>query len=398
VANPSITVREALRFSARMRQDPSIPLEEKYEYVEKVLRMMEMAHLGDALIGDLESGLGISVEERKRLTIGMELVGKPEILFLDEPTSGLDAQSSYNIVKFIRKLADAGMPLVCTIHQPSSVLFEYFDRLLLLARGGKTVYFGDIGPNSRIMLDYFEHNGAPRCEDHENPAEYILRAIGAGVTSTVTQDWAATWKSSAEGHAVRGELLQIEQQGVASAANSSHKKYREFATSGANQFYEVYTRMNLVWWRNPTYNYGRVLLAVIISLIDGFSFYKLSHSYRDLQSRVFAIFSVLIMGNSLIILAQPMFMRQRQYFRREYASKFYGWWQFAVSMILVELPYLALNAAVFVLLFYWTAGLESTGINGFYVFIAFVAFMWFAVSFGQVIAYVSLSFFLLIYH
>jgi ATP-binding cassette subfamily G (WHITE) protein 2 (SNQ2) len=76
-------VREALRFSARMRQDPSISIEQKYEYVEKVLAMMEMTHLGDALIGDMESGLGISVEERKRLTIGMELVGKPEILFLD---------------------------------------------------------------------------------------------------------------------------------------------------------------------------------------------------------------------------------------------------------------------------------------------------------------------------
>jgi len=144
--------------------------------------------------------------------------------------------------------------------------------------------------------------------------------------------------------------------------------------------------MNLVWWRNPTYNYGRLLLAVIISLIDGFSFYQLSNSYRDLQSRVFAIFSVLIMGNSLIILAQPMFMRQRQYFRREYASKFYGWWQFAVSIILVELPYLAANAGIFILLFYFTAGLETTAINGFYVFIAFVAFMWFSVSFGQVIA------------
>lgn len=106
---------------------------------------MEMSHLGDALIGSIEKGVGISVEERKRLTIGMELVARPHILFLDgiscygdfliltiEPTSGLDAQSAYNIVKFIRKLADAGMPLVCTIHQPSSVLFEHFDRLLLL--------------------------------------------------------------------------------------------------------------------------------------------------------------------------------------------------------------------------------------------------------------------------
>lgn len=82
----------------------------------------------------------------------MELVAKPHILFLDgtfhllihelivflEPTSGLDAQSSYNIVKFIRRLADSGMPLVCTIHQPSPVLFEYFDRILLLAKGGSS--------------------------------------------------------------------------------------------------------------------------------------------------------------------------------------------------------------------------------------------------------------------
>lgn len=83
VHNPGLTVREALRFSAKMRQDPSISIEEKYAYVEEVLEMMEMTNLGDALIGDLDSGLGISVEERKRLTIGMELVGKPEILFLD---------------------------------------------------------------------------------------------------------------------------------------------------------------------------------------------------------------------------------------------------------------------------------------------------------------------------
>lgn len=102
IHNPMQTVREAVRFSAVMRQDPAIPLAEKHAYVEKVLDMMEMTQLGDALIGDLESGKGISVEERKRLTIGMELVGKPKLMFLDEPTSGLDAQSSYNIIKFIR--------------------------------------------------------------------------------------------------------------------------------------------------------------------------------------------------------------------------------------------------------------------------------------------------------
>ncbi|EGG24321.1 ABC transporter G family protein [Cavenderia fasciculata] len=180
IFNPNLTVREALRFSAKLRQDPHVPLEEKFEYVERVLEMMEMKHLGDALVGCLESGVGISIEERKRLNIGIELVAKPHILFLDEPTSGLDSQSSYNIIKFIRKLADSGMPLVCTIHQPSSVLFEYFDRLLLLAKGGKTVYFGDIGHRSSTLINYFTRHGIRPCLESENPAEYILEATGAG--------------------------------------------------------------------------------------------------------------------------------------------------------------------------------------------------------------------------
>ena len=193
-----------------MRQAPTIPLKEKYDYVEQVLHMMEMRHLGDALIGNLDSGYGISVEERKRLTIGMELVGKPHILFLDEPTSGLDAQSSYNIVKFIRKLADSGMPLVCTIHQPSSVLFEYFDRLLLLARGGLTVYFGPIGKDSKTLTDYFLTHGAQECTPQENAAEYILRCIGAGTAASVTQDWPAIWRGSSQLASVKEELKEIQ--------------------------------------------------------------------------------------------------------------------------------------------------------------------------------------------
>lgn len=83
VHNPFLTVREALRFSAKLRQEPEVSIEEKYDYVEQVLEMMEMKHLGEALIGDLTQGVGLSVEERKRLTIGMELVAKPHILFLD---------------------------------------------------------------------------------------------------------------------------------------------------------------------------------------------------------------------------------------------------------------------------------------------------------------------------
>jgi len=381
VHNPGLTVREALRFSARMLQDPSVSLEDKYAFVEQVLEMMEMTTLGDALIGDLDSGMGISVEERKRLTIGMELVGKPEILFLDEPTSGLDAQSSYNIIKFLRTLADAGMPLVCIIHQPSSILFEYFDRLLLLARGGKTVYFGDIGENSRTLSDYFERNGARACGTDENPAEYILQVIGAGTAGKVTKDWPEVWKNSPEHVAIQDELNKLQQ-----TKKEIDPHPREFATPESYQFLQVYKTMNLVFWRDPAYNMGRFINSLIVGLLNGFTFYKLGVSSSDLQSRVFCVFQTLYLGNSIIMLAQPQFMKQRQFFRRHYASKLYGWRPWAFSIVLTEVPYLVVCAIIVVVTAYWTAGLATTDERGFYFWISISLYLFFAVSFGQAIA------------
>lgn len=124
--------------------------------MEEIIELLELQNLTEALI------LSLGVEARKRVTIGVELASKPELLlFLDEPTSGLDAQSAWNLVRFLRKLANQGQAILCTIHQPSSLLFESFDRLLLLERGGETVYFGDIGPDSQVIRDYFAREGAP---------------------------------------------------------------------------------------------------------------------------------------------------------------------------------------------------------------------------------------------
>lgn len=108
------TVREALRFSADLRQPYEVAQEEKYNYVEEVISLLEMEDIADAIIGDPETGL--AVEQRKRVTIGVELAAKPELLlFLDEPTSGLDSQSAFNIVRFLKKLAAAGQCILCTI-------------------------------------------------------------------------------------------------------------------------------------------------------------------------------------------------------------------------------------------------------------------------------------------
>eukprot|EP01127_Copromyxa_protea_P003985 TRINITY_DN1374_c1_g1_i2.p2 TRINITY_DN1374_c1_g1~~TRINITY_DN1374_c1_g1_i2.p2 ORF type:complete len:651 (+),score=180.85 TRINITY_DN1374_c1_g1_i2:2482-4434(+) len=383
VFNPGLTVREALQFSAKMRQEMEVSLKEKYEYVERILEMMEMKHLGDALIGSLESGFGISVEERKRLTIGTELVAKPHILFLDEPTSGLDAQSSYNIVKFLRKLADSGMPLVCTIHQPSSVLFEHFDRLLLLARGGKTVYFGDIGKNSQTLTSYFERNGVRKCRAEENPAEYILEATGAGVAGKSSVDWPEAWKNSKEFSEIQQELKNIED-----SAGSDETEDKEFATPMWYQMIEVFKRLNIIWWRSPYYNAGRLFNGIMVGLILGFSYWDLAESSSDLRSRVFILFQTMVVGILLIFAALPVVYQEREYFRRDYASKFYSWLPFSVGIVLVEIPYIIICATMSFFCLYWTAGLDkgNDGLTGFYVWISITLFTAYCVCFGQSLA------------
>jgi len=131
---PTATVHETLEFSALLRQPSRYSKQEKLAYVDEVVSMLEMQSYRDAVVGI--PGEGLNVEQRKRLTIGVELVARPALLlFLDEPTSGLDSQTSWSIVNLLTKLSKSGQAVLCTIHQPSAILFQRFDRLLLLAKG-----------------------------------------------------------------------------------------------------------------------------------------------------------------------------------------------------------------------------------------------------------------------
>ncbi|KID83335.1 multidrug resistance protein CDR2, partial [Metarhizium majus ARSEF 297] len=168
------TVREALEFSALLRQNREIPREEKLRYVDTIVKLLQLEDLEHTLIG--RPGAGLSVEQRKRLTIGVELVAKPSILiFLDEPTSGLDGEAANNT--------------------PSADLFAQFDTLLLLAKGGKTVYFGDIGHHARTVKKYFADHGAP-CPREANPAEHIIEVILGSLSKG--KDWNQVWLNSPE--------------------------------------------------------------------------------------------------------------------------------------------------------------------------------------------------------
>lgn len=206
---------------------------------------------------------GLNVEQRKRLTIGVELVAKPDLLlFLDEPTSGLDSQTAWSILTLIRKLADNGQAILCTIHQPSAVLFQRFDRLLLLARGGQTVYFGDIGENSRILIDYFESGGAAPCDRERNPAEWMLEVIGAAPGAIARRDWVQAWKDSQEFVAVNQHLDDLRNQlRSKSSDNSDNSLLKSYAAPFHVQLFMCTKRACEQSWRDPSYIYSKLGLC-----------------------------------------------------------------------------------------------------------------------------------------
>jgi ABC-type multidrug transport system ATPase subunit len=207
------------------------------------------------------------VEQRKLLTIGVELAAKPAVLlFLDEPTSGLDSQSSWAIVSFLRKLANSGQAILSTIHQPSSVLFQEFDNLLFLAKGGRTVYFGPIGPNSETLLHYFEEHGARACTAQENPAEYILEAVTLGANCQTGHDWPAIWKSSNEMEAMMKALTEIHHDAAVIETKDGPGDRDEFAMPLFDQVRCCTIRIFQQYWRTPSYIWGKVILGIAAAL------------------------------------------------------------------------------------------------------------------------------------
>ncbi|GAB1215708.1 hypothetical protein ATERTT37_004902 [Aspergillus terreus] len=384
------TVREALRFSADLRQPYETPQKEKYAYVEEIISLLELENLADAIIGDHATGL--SVEERKRVTIGVELAAKPELLlFLDEPTSGLDSQSAFNIVRFLRKLAAAGQAILCTIHQPNSALFENFDRLLLLQRGGECVYFGDIGPDSSVLLDYFRRNGAD-CPPDANPAEWMLDAIGAGQTRQIGErDWGEIWRTSPELEKVKKEIVELKASRAQAVqeTSSQHASQKEYATPLWHQIKTVFHRTNIVFWRSRRYGFTRCFTHFAIAFITGLAFLQLDNSRASLQYRVFVIFNVTVIPIIIIQQVEPRYEMSRRVFYRESTSKTYREFAFALSMVLAEIPYCILCAVIFFLPLYYIPGFQTATSRAGYQFFMVLITEVFAVTLGQMIQALS---------
>lgn len=163
----NLTVHETVSFAAKLRLPQSMSDEEKDAKVAELLNLLGLSHVADGIIGK-EGRRGVSGGERKRVSIGVELITSPDVLFLDEPTSGLDSTTALSIISLLHSLGQKGMIVVCSIHQPRSNIFSVFDKLLLLDKG-RTVYYGA----RRSVVQYFRSIGK-ELPPETNPADWIL--------------------------------------------------------------------------------------------------------------------------------------------------------------------------------------------------------------------------------
>ena len=380
---PTQTVREALQVTAKLRRPMEIPDAEKDAYVEAVIEMLEMEDFADALIG--VPGAGLNLEQRKRVTIGVELAARPEILFLDEPSSGLDGQSALSIIRLLRKLAYAGQSILCTIHQPAAELIEKFDHLILLVRGGKVAYDGPMGDRCSDAIDYMSKYGRP-CGETENPAEYFLDVIGAGSRNTQTDDWAQIWMDS-ETRAKRRPLLENVTSTSPTEERSLAKYDRTYATPYYVQLFVILRRTWLYYWREPDYGTSKLLMNVGNSLLNSMTYLQSASNERGAYNRVFSAFMALIVGPPLGLQVEPRFVALRDIFiHRERASLTYHWSIFVLAAIIIELPYAFITSLVYWLLWYFPVGYFYSPARAGYSFLMYELFAIFATSLAQLCA------------
>ena len=167
-----LKVKEQLTFQSHLKMNRNNRTEERKARVEQVMEELNLKKCENTLIGvPIQDIKGISGGERRRLAFACELLTDPNLLFCDEPTSGLDSYMAMSIVDCMRKLADAGKTIICTIHQPSSEIFQKFDRLCLLAEGN-LAYIGD----SKDACKFFDSQGFP-VPGQYNPSDHFINTL-----------------------------------------------------------------------------------------------------------------------------------------------------------------------------------------------------------------------------
>ncbi|EGG18887.1 ABC transporter G family protein [Cavenderia fasciculata] len=389
---PTQTVRESVQFSAKSRLPQTMPMEEKMAFVENILQTLNLVKISNRLIGEGVDALSLS--QRKRVNIAIELASDPQLLFLDEPTSGLDSSSALKVMNLIKKIASSGRSIICTIHQPSTSIFKKFDHLLLLKKGGETVYFGPTGENSSVVLDYFAKRGLV-CDPLKNPADFILDVTDEAVdmgNGNVFHPVRAYEESE-----LNASLKATIDAGIMPTGTRVPTFHGVYSSSMATQTIELLKRGWYAQVRRIQNLRTRMIRSVFLGAVFGTLFLQLGNEQEDIYSRTSLIFFSLVFGGMSATAAIPLIATERGVFYREQSSGMYRIWIYMLTFIIADVPFIFLSALAYTIPAYFIAGLKLSPhgqpffFNVLITFIVYFCFQMIAMLFACIFPTVELA-------
>ncbi|KAK3009466.1 hypothetical protein RJ639_013412 [Escallonia herrerae] len=351
----TLTVRETITYSAHLRLPTTLTKEEVQEIVEGTIMEMGLEDCADRLIGNWHLR-GISGGEKKRVSIALEILVRPRLLFLDEPTSGLDSASAFFVVQALKSVARDGRTVISSIHQPSSEVFALFDDLFLLS-GGETVYFGE----AKVAIKFFAEAGFP-CPSRRNPSDHFLRCINSDF-DIVT----ATLKGSQRIHETQKPSDPLSIMATAQIKAMLVEKYKrsEYSAKARSRMRELSTIQGLQveassgsqagWWkqlctltrrsfvnmsRDMGYYWLRIIIYIIVSLCVGTIYYDVGTGYTAILARGACGGFITGFMTFMSIGGFPSFIEEMRVFYRERLNGYYGVAVFVLSNFLSSFPFL----------------------------------------------------------
>ncbi|CAN6336140.1 unnamed protein product [Urochloa humidicola] len=379
---PMLTVRETLLFAAEFRLPRALPPERKRARVDALVDQLGLSRAADTIIGD-EAHRGVSGGERRRVSIGTDIIHDPILLFLDEPTSGLDSASAFMVVQVLRRIAQSGSVVIMTIHQPSARILGILDRLLLLSRG-RTVYAG----TPAGLKPFFSEFGAP-IPDNENPAEFALDTIreyerqpdGAAALADFNAKWQNNSSSSAASMVGNKVMSTMPLEQAIAESVSRGKLVAGSAVSGGS----VPTFANPPWtevWvlikrsftntaRMPELFAMRLGTIMVTGFILATIFWRLDDSPKGVQERLG--FFAMAMSTMFYVCADalPVFVQERHIYLRETAHNAYRRVSYVLANAAVSFPPLVLLSLAFAVTTFWAVGLAG-GASSFLFFVLII--------------------------
>ncbi|KAL4636637.1 hypothetical protein ACB092_03G023300 [Castanea dentata] len=369
IHSPQITVEESVIFSAWLRLPPQIDSKTKAEFVNEVLETIELDGIKDALVG-VPGINGLSNEQRKRLTIAVELVSNPSIIFMDEPTTGLDARAAAIVMRAVKNVADTGRTIVCTIHQPSIDIFEAFDELILLKSGGHVIYSGSLGQHSACVIEYFESIPAvPKIRNNYNPATWMLEVTSISAEAELGVDFAQKYRDSV----LYEKNMELVRQLSSPPLGSTDLYFpTRFSQNGWGQLKSCLWKQHLAYWRSPAYNLMRIMHTLVTALIFGVLYWDEGKKLKN-QQNLFNIFgsmyvAVLFLGINNCATVLPYVATERTIMYREIFAGMYSSWAYSLAQVIVEIPYLFIETAIFVTISYPMIGYYGSAYKVFWYF------------------------------